>query len=172
MTMADDWDFNYAGKTISHIDGKLSYDGGIASLVNAAKHYNANTLVYTDETTDINNATANDVLLPPTQVVAVGDIIYLGGGTKFGAIRLNVGTAGVYSGITLQWQYWNGVWVALPGITDGTSFFTVGGINNITFTPPADWALTTIQTFSRYWIRAIATTAPTVITTAPLGTQG
>ena len=28
MAISDDWDFNFAAKTISHIDGILSYDGG------------------------------------------------------------------------------------------------------------------------------------------------
>lgn len=28
MAISDDWDFNFASKIISHIDGILSYDGG------------------------------------------------------------------------------------------------------------------------------------------------
>ena len=28
MSIANDWDFNYAAKVISHIDGVLSYDTG------------------------------------------------------------------------------------------------------------------------------------------------
>jgi hypothetical protein len=28
MAISDDWDFNYSAKVISHIDGRLSYDGG------------------------------------------------------------------------------------------------------------------------------------------------
>lgn len=31
MSIADDWDFNFSGKIISHIDGILSYDGGVGT---------------------------------------------------------------------------------------------------------------------------------------------
>ena len=144
----------------------------INDTVDKAWSYNANTAIYADETTDINNATANDVALPPIQIATVGDAILVGRDGKFGKFRLNVGTAGVHSGVTLQWQYWNGAWVALT-VTDPTNFFKVAGTNNITFTPPADWVENSVNGISKYWIRCIVTvlTAPT-LTTAPLGTQG
>ena len=144
----------------------------IANAVNYCQNLNANTAVYTDETADINNATVNDVLLPPQQITTVGDATYFGDTAKFGRIRLNVGTAKAVTGGVFAWQYWNGAWTAIPGITDGTSFFGTAGTNNITFSPPADWATTAINGVTKYWIRAVVTTVPTAITTAPLGTQG
>ena len=144
----------------------------IANAVNYCQNLNANTAVYTDETADINNATANDVLLPPQQTTTVGDATYFGDAVKFGRIRLNVGTAKSVTGGVFAWQYWNGAWTAIPGITDDTNFFGTAGTNNITFSPPADWATTAINAVTKYWIRAVVTTLPTAITTAPLGTQG
>ena len=144
----------------------------IANAVNYCQNFNANTAVYTDETADINNATANDVLLPPQQITTLGDATYFGDAAKFGRIRLNVGTAKAVTGGAFAWQYWNGAWTAIPGITDDTNFFGTAGTNNITFSPPADWATTAINGVTKYWIRAVVTTLPTAITTAPLGTQG
>lgn len=145
----------------------------IANAFESAKSYNADTATYTDETDDINSPAANDVALPPIQITTVGDAIYFGDSSKFGRVRLNVGTAGVYTGVTLQWQYWNGTSWATLSVTDGTDFFTVAGTNNITFTPPADWATTAVDGVTKYWIRCVVTAlASPTLTTAPLGTQG
>jgi hypothetical protein len=143
------------------------------STIDKAFFYAADTATYTDETTDINNPTVDDVLLPPQQTTTSGDAIYFGSDYKFSKIRLNVSTAGVYSDITISWEYWNGTaWTTLT-VTDGTSGFTVSGTNEVTFTPPTDWAKTTVNGVTMYWVRAVATlgTAPS-ITTAPLGAQG
>ena len=145
----------------------------IPNAVNYAQFYNGNTLAWTDETADINNATINDVLLPPQQITSVGDTIYFGDVAKFGRFRLKYDTVGVYSGITLQWQYWNGAWVALS-VTDPTNFFTAAaGTYNIAWAPPADWVTTAVNGVTKYWVRCTVTTLTTPsITTAPLGSQG
>lgn len=145
------------------------------AAVGNCRHYNANTATWTDEDTDINSADANDVKLIPEQATTAGDAVYFGHATKkFGAIRLNAGTAGSYSDITIAFQYWNGTaWTAVSGLSDGTSGFTVTGTNNITFTEPSDWAKTTINGVEAYWIRAITSFgASPAVTIAPLGTQG
>ena len=167
---------DYAPKISGKDIGKLRIKFNLKSdnQVEKAFSYNGNTTVFTDETTDINSETVNDVALPPIQITSINDSIYFGAATKIeGLIVLNVGTAGVHSGVTLQWQYWNGsIWTVLT-VTDNTSFFTVAGTNTITFTAPADWATTTVNAYSAYWIRCIVTALATpVLTTAPLGTQG
>ena len=145
----------------------------IANAVDAAKSYNANTAAFTDETADINNATINDVVLPPIQITTLGDAIYFGDSSKFGRIRLKYDTACVKTGGILQWQYWNGAWVELTGITDPTNFFTaVAGTYNITWTPPTGWVTNPVDGVTKYWMRCVVTTLPTAITTAPLGSQG
>ena len=155
------WATQIASASVCRIDDAIS----------AAKSYNGNTAVYADETADINNATANDVILPPIQITTAGDAIYIGEVAKFGRWRLNVGTAGVWAGGTAVWEYWNGAWVTLA-VTDGTTGFTVAGTNNITWTIPGDWATTAIDGVTKYWIRRRFSVVPTSITTAPLGTQG
>jgi len=171
MAIGDDFNIDYIRKMIYH--DEVVTDAYVGGAISAAKSYNANTTVYTDETTDINEATANDVALPPIQTTSVGDAIYVGEDTKFCKFRLNVSTAGVHSGITLQWQYYNGsTWVALT-VQDPTSFFTVSGTNNITWVVPANWTKNTIDTVEKYWIRCVVTAHNTPsITTAPLAAQG
>ena len=153
---------------------RIKFDLKSNNQVEKAFSYNGNTLVFTDETTDINSETVNDVALPPIQITSVGDAIYFGVVVKIeDLIKLNVGTAGNYSGVTLQWEYWNGTAWTVLSVTDGTSFFTVAGTNNISFTAPSDWVTTTVNGYSAYWIRCVVTALATPsITTAPLGTQG
>ncbi|NCN28301.1 hypothetical protein GW915_12095 [bacterium] len=168
LTLGNATSTDLKGKTIT---GDIS--GASCSALadfESAQSYNANTAVFTDETADIASATANDVALPPIQATTAGDCIYVGMDTKFGLFRLNVGTAGVYSA-TLVWEYWDGTAWATLTVTDGTSGFTVAGTNDVTFTPPANWATTAVDTITKYWIRCRAS-AVTSITTAPLGTQG
>jgi len=145
----------------------------VAGDVNAAKNYNASTQVYTNETTDINSSAANDVVLPPIQTTTAGDYMYFGDATKFGTVRLNDGTAGIYTNILIVWEYWNGAWVSLS-VSDGTNGFKNSGINNITWTPPADWVTNAVDSVTKYWVRARTTfnSLPSTITAAPLGTQG
>lgn len=137
--------------------------------VDKCSFVNANTGVETDETADINNDTANDVMLPPQQVTTVQDRIYFGKETTFNRIRVNVGTAGVYSGVTLRWQYWNGsAWVEVPSLTDGTNGFQNSGVNYVEFPIPTDWQ----KDGDYYKIRCVVTALATPsLTTAPLATQ-
>jgi len=126
--------------------------------------------VQTDYTTEINNATANDVPLLPVAPLVVNDAFYFGLGQLWDQLWLNIGTAGV-GNYALAHEYWNGAWVALAGVIDKTSEFTIAGTNNIKWTRPGDWALTTILGMNLYWIRARVTEVVTY-TTQPLGTQG
>lgn len=123
----------------------------------------------TDETFDAGNATVNDVsLLPATQVV--NNAVYFGSGNQFSVISLNIGTAssGTY---TIIWEYWNGAWVALDEVTDGTNAFTTSGTNEVTFETPYDWTNTTVNSQGPFkYIRA-RVTAVTTSGTAPLLTQ-
>ncbi len=73
--------------------------------------------VFTDETTESNNATANDMTLLPTPAAA-NDRAYWGWLRKFDDVEINVGTAGAGT-YTLSWDYWNGsTWSPLTVIED------------------------------------------------------
>lgn len=88
----------------------------------------------------------------------VDDRIYIGKLTKFGQVDFQVNVPGSYTGLT--WEYWNGAWVALT--TAGVDDFTADGIMTLTGGAPSDWALTTVDGVTGYFIR---TTVASVVTT-------
>lgn len=135
------------------VDGAIADDGGIQ----------------TDETTEANNATANDMtLLPP--VPAVDDAYYFGLSSWWDWLSLNIGQAGAGTW-TIVWEYYNGsTWVSLPSCYDTSNGFRNGGYQSVTFDRPSDWVTSTILLLALYWIRA-RVSSYTSITTQPLGTQ-
>ena len=144
----------YAAKLSDAVDYCLCDDGGV--IVN--------------DTTDANDAGANDVNLLPA-VPAVNDALYIGYRHPFSLARINIGTAGAGTW-TVTWEYYNGIsWAALPGISDGTTGFKAGtGNKDVTWTVPNDWAKTTVDGLNAYWARG-RVSAYTSVTTQPLGTQ-
>ena len=136
------------------VDGAIADDGG----------------VQTDETTEANNPTANDMTLLPA-APAVDDAYYFGQSGMWDWLCLNIGTAG--AGVwTIVWEYWNGsTWVGLPGgYYDTSNGFRNGGKQSLSFARPGDWATSTIMLMDLYWVRA-RVSAYTSVTTQPLGTQ-
>lgn len=142
--------------------------------INKCYSYNASGAgTYTDETTDIGSATANDVAVPP--IAQQDDAIYFGSTIPFYELKLTVGRAGVYVG-TLVWEYYNGSqWVALTCVdgtaTGGAPFKATAGVKYVTFDEPSDWAPVAVNSVTRYWIRCRCS-AFTSVGTAPLITQG
>jgi hypothetical protein len=105
----------------------------------------------TDESPEAKSVTADDMTLLPA-VPQVSDAYYFGNDFEFSRIELNISTVatGAY---TLAFEYWNGGWVALSGVTDGTGGFVNSGVNYITYTLPSDWATTSVNSVTAYWIR-------------------
>jgi hypothetical protein len=137
--------------------------------------YNANTSTYTGETVDINDAGAKDVALPPIQTTTVGDAIYIGGDAFPDGLSFTIGTAGDYSGITLEWQYWDGdSWEPMDVTKDETEFFeTAGTMLRVEWDKPSDFEPSAVNGEEAFWVRFVVTAHNTPsITTAPLGTQG
>jgi hypothetical protein len=98
-----------------------------------------------------------------------GDRAYFGMSIKFKQLIFDLDT--LSQGGAYVWEYWNGAaWQALT-VTDGTSGFTHDGA--VSWTPPADWATTTVNGQTRYWVRvrptAPPTTNPTVFSVSTLG---
>jgi hypothetical protein len=111
---------------------------------------------FTNEDTDINSATANDVTILPA-TAADDDALYIGADSPFSKFEFNIGTA---RGGTMDivWEYYNGSsWVPLPSIVDGTSGFTNTGASDIEFFTPTDWTSTTVNSTAAYWIRGRVT---------------
>jgi hypothetical protein len=122
--------------------------------------------VYTDETTEANEATADDMTLFPA-TPAANDAYLIGMSAQFSRVLFNVSTAGVGT-YTVAWEYWNGSgWSALTGVTDDTGAFKNAGLNDVVFTLPSNWAATTINSQGPfYYIRAKIDAGTT--TTVPL----
>ena len=108
--------------------------------------------VYTDETEDMNTFGSNVSLLPATPVVNQDGFIF-GHHEQFTQLKLDLTTAGT-GGFTITWQYWNGAWTSLTGVTDGTSSLTQDGV--VSWTLPGDWATTTFNSQGPfYYVRAL-----------------
>ncbi len=119
-----------------------------------------NGTTYIDETLDAASTTAGDVTLPS----AAGEELYVGMNYVFSSIYFEISTAG--SGGAYDFQYWNGAnWVSLT-YTDNTNGFSQSG--SVDFTIPSDWAQTSVNGVSMYYVRVVVTTAPT---TAPLASR-
>ncbi|MHA2377590.1 MAG: hypothetical protein ACXAB9_15665, partial [Candidatus Thorarchaeota archaeon] len=108
-----------------------------------------------------------------TAFTGVGEItndhLYIGKKTQFAEVDFDIDTAGSYTGIA--YEYWNGtIWTALIGLTDNTSGQSVDG--TVVHTPQANWAQTTVNAVSQYWIRInVATTVTTPATYFSIGRQ-
>ena len=141
-------------KATSDVTGAVADDGG----------------VQTDETTAATNDAVNDMTLLPA-APEVDDAYYLAGDEMFCGIELVLGTqgAGTY---TITWEYYNGAWVALAGVTDNSNGFKAApGTHAITFTIPTDWKKTTVKTLNKYWVRARCSAYTPNGYTQPFGTR-
>ena len=156
-------DFNYEG----------AFGAGLDVLVRARNQGLANAAIaddngsYTDETTESNTATDGDMQLLPVTPVSGEDRYIFGHSEEFNRLKVNVSTAGT-GGFTITWQYWNGAWTTLSGVTDGTNSFSTLGSNIVSFTAPGDMATTTINGQGPFYFVRAAYTAGTV-TITPLG---
>jgi hypothetical protein len=133
--------------------------------------YDASPVTYTDYTTAASNSTTGDVVpFPATE--ATGDALMIGDDAQFFGIFFDRttttnGVAGV-----VAWEYYatGGTWKALPNVYDGTTGFTTAGSATVGWSRSiaADWTSQTINSVTRYWVRARCTT---VYTTNPTITQ-
>lgn len=123
---------------------------------------------YTDETVDINDKVgAQDVTFFPDPL-SRNDVFYFGHNNQFNEIKLAITVAGNHAG-TFIWQYWDGnSWESLSSVNDGTSGFKgTAGHKTVSWTLPSDWATTTVDGQTHYFVRAWqATIAPAVVTQA------
>ena len=141
-------DFNYEGAFGAGLDVLVrARNQGIATAAIAEDGG-----VFTDETTNANSVATNDMNLTPA-TPANNDRYYFGHQEEFRQLKVEVSDVG--SGFTITWQYWNGAWVSLSGVTDNTSSFSVSGENIVSWTPPSDWATTTVNSQGPlYYVRA------------------
>ena len=108
----------------------------------------------TDETTNANSTTTNDMTLTPVTPVN-DDRYYFGHNEQFGQLKLDITDAG--SGFTITWEYHNGtIWTALSGVVDNTNSFSALGENIVSWTIPGDWVDQTINSQGPFrYVRAV-----------------
>lgn len=109
---------------------------------------------FTDITSNTNGGAGrtNPNLMPPLSP-ALNDATYYGHDERFYRLNLNLaqGKGGVWTG---TWEYYNGSsWASLTDVTDGTNNYTTTGAQTVTFAIPNDWATTTVDSDTRYWVR-------------------
>jgi hypothetical protein len=109
--------------------------------------------------------TANYQLLPDTE--AIGDACYFGAAIPFCEVAFDMSaTVQTYSDDAGKWQYWNGsAWTDLTIVKDQTDATAQDGKRPfgrdgaLSFIPPTDWATTTVNSQSAYWIKWVVTAA-------------
>jgi hypothetical protein len=120
---------------------------GAGDTLTASKvwYYSASGNVHSNETTDFNSATADDVNVPGHAEAEVDDFLAIGYKDPFTSLTITTGTAKTDTS-TLVWEYWDGSdWTTLD-VTDGTVGFTEAGAKTITFTEPGDWTSKKLST--------------------------
>lgn len=124
----------------------------------------------TDETTEANDDTADDMTLLPSSP-ATGDAYYFGFSQTYDDIRIDISTAGAGTW-DIVWEYYDGAsWVSLSNVTDGTNDFRNSGVNEVSWDVPIDWSTTSVGGISGlYWVRGRLDTFSS-ISTQPLGTR-
>ena len=116
------------------------------------------TSTYTDHSVEADTAAGTPFAINAD----AGDFLYCGKLTQFKELAIDIATAMTgYTGSL--WEYWDGsAWQTLS--MTGTDDFSVDA--TLTFTVPGDWALTTVNSVSAYWIRYSQTAAsPAVVAT-------
>lgn len=123
----------------------------------------------TDETSEANDSTADDMTLLPASP-ATGDAYYFGGYNQFESLDLNISTAGAGTW-DIVWEYYDGAsWTALSNVTDGTNDFRNSGTNTVSWDVPSDWEHTSVSGIDTYWVRGRLDTFSS-ISTQPLGQE-
>jgi len=139
-----------ASESATAFDTVFTYDGDVASGILA--YFDATVESATEEGTefDVMNTT--------------NDYLYLGHSATFTGAKFEWETRG--SNYTLVVEYYNGSsWTTMTAadndLEDGTNNFL--GDGHITWSAPSDWALATVNSENKYWVR-ISTSSTPVIT--------
>lgn len=114
--------------------------------------WNDNAGAFTNITAALNSATTADV----TPTNNTNTILYFGSAAAFDQMALAISTAGTGSPAA-TWEYWNGsAWATLTGITTGVAGdlnFTATGTKVYRWVAPTNWASTSVNGTSAFYIR-------------------
>jgi hypothetical protein len=164
---------NYTYNSLNelYLDGKLlenrlEADSESATAFDTVYLYNGDSGVsYINNTTEA--GTENGVSFELMD--SSNDYLYVGLSTTFSGISFEFEDKG--SNYTLYAEFWNGsVWtdldISATTYVDDTSNFESDG--RIYFTIPGNWAATTVNSVSKYWVRLSTTTTPVTVAKAYL----
>lgn len=125
--------------------------------------------VFTDETEEASSNITADMTLLPT-VPALTDAYNFGHSEQFTRLKLDISTALAQSSApTFIWEYWNGAWVPLSGVVDGTNGLENANENIVSWTTPSGWVTTTINSQGPLYYVRVRLSAVGTITTVPVG---
>lgn len=111
---------------------------------------------YTDSSASvIDNNSATVATLNSLDTAANGDWVVIGGPQPFSGVAIDVVLTNS-NAVAATLEYWNGsAWTALSNVVDGTmpSATTFVQDGQITWAIPTDWAQSTINGITAYWVR-------------------
>jgi hypothetical protein len=126
-------------------------------------------VAYTDDTTAANNASAGDTELLPLYPV-LNDAAYIGKTAKFCKLKATLSQAMTVSTGVITVEYGTAAgWSTLTCMDNTTTWKAGTSTYYVSFVPPADWALKTVNSQSAYWVRFRLSTAG--VTAQPIGSQ-
>ena len=110
---------------------------------------------YTDYTTEANSATIDDVFDMATDPAGPSDAVYIGLANQFDMVFVNITTQSGTNQLTHGlWEYWDGSsWASLTVTQNSWMSETGTGQALVSFTEPGDWATTTVNSATKYFIR-------------------
>jgi len=127
--------------------------------------YDDSTTTYYDETTDVNDSGASDI----TYLTDENDCWYFGASTQFDNMYMDMSSNGTgYDGNEI-WEYWDGdSWEELTNLTATQAETAARRDCEFRWPPPDDWATTSVNGETLYWIRHRMTGSWTL---APVGNE-
>lgn len=161
--------YTHSANNEVYFNSKLLENRGAATseaitAFDEVKLYNGDSSTgYTDHAAEAATEAGTEFELMDT----ANDYLYIGHSTTFFGAKFEFETQG--RGYQLAFEYWNGSsWTDLEAsaltVTDGTNEFTSDG--RISWDDPGDWATTSVDSDTKYWIRISTNASVDPTTTA------
>ncbi len=114
------------------------------------------TAIRVDMTTEVNDATTNDVIFT-TSTPAAGEAFFFGFDTAARILHVTIGQPAIGT-FTVAWEYFStstGGFRVLTNVVDNTSAFqAVAGIRTVSWDMPLDFGTSTENGTNAFWVRA------------------
>lgn len=146
--------FQLSRRNVLSVTGVYFLARGTA--VSSAFSYDTSSSTYVNITSAVNSV-GETGSAPFATVTASGDMLYIGGSSKFFGLMLGLFTPGATSG-TNTIQYWNGsAWTAFSATESAPGVLNLTANGKLTWSPLASWARTTVNgSASLFYVRILA----------------